>query len=358
MVGSLILGAKIPLDEIPFESYGILSWYGMSTISSRSKRGVSAMDIRHFRYFLAVADHQTFVGGAKSLNMTQPPLSKRISDFEEEIGTRLFIRGSQGVRLTRAGEKLLPHARKALASFQAAEQYARDLAQSGTPNIRIAIPPESSRELIEVLRSRLEREGHHPHFIESSTADQIVQISKGIADLGLPRYPFDPIGLEILPPLAQPLGVLISARHPLAKHSTIRLQHMSPYPIVIFPRELSPGLHDELLASCRAGGYDPKRIFHSFMTVKNYLQNDMAVTLLVERKGRKSSSSKQSSEFVWRPLEGNPIHWWTSVVYRSFDRSRKLKMIAYIIDDCLRTAENWVGLRRPEPIDPGRFSRN
>lgn len=304
------------------------------------------MDIRHFRYFLAVADQQSFVSAARSLNMTQPPLSKRILELEAEIGTRLFVRGPQGVKLTRAGETLLPHARQALNSFQAAEQVARALTPTTSRKVRIALPPESSRELIDELRRKLGEQGFDPQFLEASTAEQITQLAKGDADLGLPRYPFDPTGLESLEPLAQPLGVLMSARHPLAKQSSIGLHDMNPYPIVMFPREMAPGLHDELLATCRRGGYQPKRIFYSIMMMKLYLENDLAVTLMTERKGRKPSMSRKS-DFVWRPIEGTPVRWWTSVVYRAHDSSTGLKRIAQIVDSCLQTSEYWERLPRP-----------
>lgn len=78
------------------------------------------MDVRHFRYFVAVAEALSFAGAARELKMSQPPLSKRIADLEGELGLKLFDRTSKKVDLTSGGEAFLPQARAAVRAFDAA----------------------------------------------------------------------------------------------------------------------------------------------------------------------------------------------------------------------------------------------
>ncbi|PII37957.1 LysR family transcriptional regulator [Sinorhizobium meliloti CCBAU 01290] len=95
------------------------------------------MELRHLRYFVAVADAASFTAAARGLNISQPPLSQQIRDLEAEIGTRLFERSSRNVELTEAGANFLEHARMILGQVEHATHQARAIGsgQVGTLNI-------------------------------------------------------------------------------------------------------------------------------------------------------------------------------------------------------------------------------
>ncbi|MCK1516093.1 LysR family transcriptional regulator [Bradyrhizobium sp. 190] len=304
------------------------------------------MDIRHFRYFVAVAEALSFARAARDLNMSQPPLSKRIADLEGELSVKLFDRTSKKVNLTAAGEALLPQARNAMRAFEVAVRMARSLSPSQSRHLRIGFPPETSRALLSELSSRLQQQ-MQVHLVEASTAEQQSLLRAGEIDIGVLRHPFEKRGLRVSPPLGQPLGVVIHAEHPLAKRDKLRLSELSPYPLVHFQRHLAPGFYDELLNLCRAGGYVPPNILHSNTTMtKALLRIESAVAIVPERltKRRREAGPK---EYIWRPLEGSPIHWWTSVVCRS-DECVGLTRVAFdVIFGSLQEHENWVPMPRP-----------
>ncbi|RXG85836.1 LysR family transcriptional regulator [Bradyrhizobium zhanjiangense] len=317
------------------------------------------MDIRHFRYFVAVAEALSFARAARELNMSQPPLSKRIADLEGELGVKLFDRTSKKVNLTPTGEALLPQARNAVQAFDTALRLVRSLSPNQSRRLRIALPPETSRVVLSSVVTRLQQERVEVNVVEASTAEQQRLIVAAEVDVGVLRHPFEKRGLRVSPPLGQPLGIVIDAKHPLANLHKVRLPDLSPYALVHFQRDFSPGLYDELLDLCRAGGYVPGRILHGVRMTAAFLRTESAVTLATERllKRRGEAGSK---EFIWRPLEGSPIHWWTSVVCRSDEYVGLTRLAVDVIFAALQQHENWVPMPRPAVVrqSEGEFTRH
>jgi DNA-binding transcriptional LysR family regulator len=101
------------------------------------------VELHHLRYFLAVAEEQHFGRAAQRLNMTQPPLSQRIADLENELGVLLFERSSKGARLTEQGQSFLPYARKAVTAFDGARAMARRLDAGTSSSGRSSRRPRS-----------------------------------------------------------------------------------------------------------------------------------------------------------------------------------------------------------------------
>src|SRR5256885_14043867 len=96
------------------------------------------MELRHLRYFVAVAEERSFVNAARRVRVAQPALSKQIHDLEGELGVALFHRLPRGVRLTRAGETFLVHARRTLDSAERAVASARGAAEGGGSDLAFA----------------------------------------------------------------------------------------------------------------------------------------------------------------------------------------------------------------------------
>ncbi|WP_076867159.1 LysR family transcriptional regulator [Bradyrhizobium mercantei] len=309
------------------------------------------MNIRQFRYFVAVAEALSFGRAARTLNMSQPPLSRRIADLEAELSLKLFDRTSKKVELTPAGEAFLPHAREAIRLFDAALRVARSLSPTRSRQLAIALPPETSRNVLSGLISRLQQEQLEVNVLEAYTAEQQRLLAAGQIEVGVLRHPFDKRGLHVSPPLGQPLGVIMDARHPLAKLNVLQLHDLSPYPLAQFPRHVGPELYDEILDLCRAGGYVPSRILQSGRMTAAFLKTQSAVTLaaapLLKRRGEAGTK-----EFVWRPLEGAPIYWWTSVVCRADEYVGVTRVAVDGIFDCLQKHENWL------PVPPPTSSRS
>lgn len=306
------------------------------------------MNIKHFRYFVAVAECGSFVEAARTLHISQPPLSKRIAEMEEHLGVRLFDRTSKSVELTKAGEALLPHARNAVYAFDAALRHARSQSPNRSRRLRIALPPESSRALFPELILRLQQVKIEVEPVEAYTADQNKLLAAGEIDIGVLRHPFEERGLWVSEPLGQIVGVVLNADHPLARHETIELSELQPYPLVQFARQCAPGLYDDLLRQCRLGGYIPEQIFQGIRITATLLSTEQAVSLTTERFVRRRGHAG-TRECVWRPLRGNPIHWWTSAACREDEYSGATRTAIGVILDMLREMEDWLPIPRTPP---------
>jgi len=304
------------------------------------------MDIRHLRYFVAVAEALSFARAARTLHMSQPPLSKRIADLEEDLGLRLFHRTSKMVSLTEAGESFLGPAREAVRAFDTAMRVARSTSPVQSRRLRIAFTEETLRSVVLTTIDKLQQENIEVEILEESTAEQQQLLTAGEIDIGVLRHPFATQGLRVSAPLGQPLGVVLAREHPLATVETLRLADLSPYALVQFHRHIAPGLYDELLHLCRAGGYVPPRILHAVKMTGPLLKTNFAVTLLAERLFRQKGEAG-SKGFIWRPLEGSPIRWWTSVVRRPDGSAGLTRLAVDIISAALQMHEGWTSMPLP-----------
>lgn len=301
------------------------------------------MDIRHLRYFVAVAEALSFAKAARALNMSQPPLSNRIADLERELCLKLLNRTKRKVELTPAGEAFLPRARDAVRTFDEALRLARSFSPSQSRQLRIALPLLTSPSVLFGIVSRLHEEHMHVDIVEASTAEQQHLFAAGQVDIGVLRHPFDKRGLWVSTPLAETLGVMIDVDHPLAKLNKLHLADLNPYALVLIQRDFAPGLYDELLDLCRAGGFVPPKILHLHggRTMAPLLKTESAVALVPER--RVDAGSKG---FVWRPLEGSPVHRWASVVCRSDEYVGITRLAVDVILASLQQHENWLPIPR------------
>lgn len=274
------------------------------------------MDIRRLRYFVAVAETLHFGEAARRLNMTQPPLSKRIAELEKGLGVLLFDRHNRKVVLTAAGHTLLPQARECVESFDRAISSVRAHSPSHSRRICVGFALDTSRQVLRRITADLKALRAEGQIREATTADQHRMLLGGELDIGVLRHPFDPKGLWTSEPLCQTLGVVMGRNHPLARRRVIDLADLQPSTLLTFPRVVAPGLYDELLAACRAGGYRPARIEHAMRMTAGLLLSNAAVTLrpAVALKPRRVGT--KAPDLVWKPLVDEPLHWWTSVVRR------------------------------------------
>ncbi len=297
------------------------------------------MDLRQFRYFVAVAETLHFGDAARRLNMTQPPLSKRIAELEESIGVRLFDRNSRKVVLTSAGCTLLPLAQACIASFDEAIRSVRAIAPARSRRIRVGFALDTSRQVLRQFTAELSSLRIEGQIREATTAEQHRLLLAGELDVGVLRHPYNTKGLWSSSSLCQTLGVVMSRNHPLARRRTIELGELQSSTLLTFPREIAPALYDELLAACRAGGYRPRRIEHAMRMTAGLLLSGAAVTLrpaVALRPGR-----AKASDLVWKPLVGAPLRWWTSVVRRETATDPLTKRTVQIIQQALEKLDQW-----------------
>jgi DNA-binding transcriptional LysR family regulator len=303
------------------------------------------VDIRHLRYFVAVAETLNFGAAARELHISQPPLSKRIAEFEKAIGVRLFERSTRSVRLTGAGTKLLPQAKQAVIAFDSAMDAAGALRTDASRRIHIGFPPDTSREVLLSTIDELHRKGLEVEVTEATTGEQVALLARGELDVAVLRHPFDLHGLQCSTPMRQTLGVVVHVTHPLARKRKVRLEELQGFALVIFPRSVAPGLYDEMLSVCHAHGYAPQRVVHGMRMTAGMLVAESAVAFAT-REGVHGLFGN-FRDLKWKPIEGEPLHWWTSAVTRRDNRSSGSGAAMQAIPRLLQKHDSWIEGARP-----------
>ncbi len=223
------------------------------------------MELRHLRYFVAVADEGNIGRAATRLRVAQSALSRQLQDLEREIGARLLDRLSRGVRLTEAGRVFAEQARRTLDAADEAVRAARAAVDGEAGTLRVAPPDFGTRAALaadalarlRALRPRLQVElvaVPWPEHAEHLLARRI-DVGFGIAGSG-DDYP---AGVHADHVDDEPLAwALLAARHPLAARDSLSLAELADVPMVLSDRAAIPGMHDRILAAVRAGGIEPR----------------------------------------------------------------------------------------------------
>nr|WP_300315805.1 LysR substrate-binding domain-containing protein [Halomonas sp.] len=195
-------------------------------------------DLADIRLFIHVAEASSLTGGARRANLSTAAASTRIKAFEGQLGSRLFYRGSQGVELTPAGERLLNHARAIMRQVEYVKSDFSEYANSEAGHIRIFANTTAVTEFMpEVLAEFLsDRPGITIDLQERLTNDIFRGVLDGAADLGVTSGDIKIHGLEVIPFSMDRLVVVVPSGHPLVKEEIIAFKDTLEYPYV--------GLHE------------------------------------------------------------------------------------------------------------------
>lgn len=219
------------------------------------------IELRHLRYFVAVAEELHFGCAAARLNISQPPLSQQIQILEQQTGARLFARTNRSVSLTAAGKQFLADSRQILAQVDEAAARAARLHHGETGELRIGFTSSAPfikavSDTLSMFRQRLP--DVHILTRETNTREQIVPLSEGALDLGLLRNTQLPDTLAWERVLREPLLAMVPANHPLARQPSVSLAALAREPFVFFDPHVGTGLYDDILGLLRRYGHTPK----------------------------------------------------------------------------------------------------
>ncbi len=245
---------------------------------------ISRVELRHLRYFLAVAEELHFGRAAERVGIAQPPLSQQIQQLERLLGAQLFNRSRRRVELTHAGRLLLDDARRILADVaRAADRVRRaDRGEMGTLTIAFA----ASVMFLELPRIIRAFRARFPDVVlvlrEMPTAMQLEALAGGEIDVGFVREPPALPGLLLETVMREPLRIALSQSHPLAKRRRVPLELLADEPFVLFPAEVGPGLHAQVLAICRSAGFTPRVVQESreLYTTVSLVEAGLGVTIV------------------------------------------------------------------------------
>ena len=220
------------------------------------------MELRHLRYFVAVAEDQHYGRAAQRLRVAQPALSRQIQNLEDEIGVRLFDRLPRGVRLSAAGQAFLEDARVILKQVGAATDRAGRVARGLAGTLRVGFPESASWHGIvpdSFRRFRREQPDAELQLSPMSSLEQVQALRAGTLDAGfvfnLPKSDAD---LDQLLVANQHLVLAAPRHHALARKSRLRLRDLAGAEFIWFPRRQSPVYYDRLMQACARGGLSPR----------------------------------------------------------------------------------------------------
>ncbi len=218
------------------------------------------MELRHLRYFVAVAEERHFGHAAERLHIAQPPLSQQIRRFEAELGEPLLYRTTRSVELAPAGEVMLERGREILAAVDAAVRDARRAARGEygrlaigfTGSVTYATLPSVAAALRDELPGvMLDLRG------ELLTPAQVAQLLDGTLDLGLLRPPVHDRDLDTEVLRSEPLVAVLPEAHPLAAEDAVRLEALAGEPFVTYVSHFRSVVHDAVEDACAAHGFEP-----------------------------------------------------------------------------------------------------
>ena len=221
------------------------------------------LELRQLRYFVTVAEELHFGRAALRLHMTQPPLSQAIAALEVLLGAPLFLRNRRTVALTPAGSALLPEARRMLAEGDGLPELVRRAATGETGRLALAFITSADYSVLPpFLRRYSERYPAVHLLLREATSDvQIEELLRGRIDAGLLIPPLPDKAraeLDYMKVLDEPLILCAPTGLGLPPGGApVRLQEVPPLPLIIFPRDVSPALHDAILSCWRAAGVTP-----------------------------------------------------------------------------------------------------
>ncbi len=305
------------------------------------------MEVRHLRYFLAVAEELHFSRAAERLHMAQPPLSARIKELERELGQLLFERSPRGVSLTDAGRSLVPLAREAVESFDRALRFRTTDTASATRTLRVGITPDTTPKAIEDFTKSVHAAAPSLslEIVEGHSSQQLEQLRRGEIDLGLLRHPFPTNGLHVRPPLSTPVGALMAANHPLAQRRTLFAEDLAPYPLVLFPRAAAPAHYDELLAALATHGLQNAKLRHATRILHALLLTEQAIAL----RNVGTVHRSDQPDLVWRAIGGHFLSWHTSVVWPAASEHPAVRLGANALTAALVNNDNWLAQEAARP---------
>ncbi len=264
------------------------------------------MELRHLRYFVAVAEELHFRKAAEKLHIVQPALSKQVSSLETELGFQLLERDRRHVTLTEAGRAFLDEARAVLAQADGAMARARAVSTGRTGYLNVGfIQPALADPLPQALRRFRQK---YPDVLVRLSMTTNAQALEAVANrtmhLAFVRAPVEAredIHQELV--FDQDVDILVPAGHPLADHDEIALADLADEDLIVIDRAVEPELHDYYITLCNRAGFSP-RIAHEVNSTW------VAIGLVAAGLGvgfaPASAKTAPQQGVAYRPVKGDP----------------------------------------------------
>jgi len=195
------------------------------------------MELRHIRYFLAVAQEKNFTRAAEKLCIAQPPLSRQMKDLEEELGSPLFIRKARGLQLTEAGKRFYEYATQIIDLADKSAQEIQNLEKGLQGTIYVASVEGCAPSLVSKWIAGFHELYPNVQFNiwNGNSDDVIARVQNGLDDIGVIVAPYNHEGFKGITVAQEPWVAMLPPDHPLQKVTTdtVSLKLLAPYNLVV-----------------------------------------------------------------------------------------------------------------------------
>lgn len=293
------------------------------------------MELRHLRYFVAVAEERNFTRAAERLHIAQPPLSRQIQQLEALLGVVLIEKGSRPLRLTEAGEFFLAHARALL--DQATDLKAMTQ-RVGKLERKLAIGFVASTlygELPDIVRRYSERFPEVEVTLhEMMTVEQMQALKEGRIDVGFGRLKSEDPSIRRIVLREERMVVALSPNHRLAQRERLRLRDLVHEKLLVYPKSPRPSFADQVLAVLGEANVTPGVVteVRELQIAMGLVAAGQGITIVPE-----SVQAMHHRNVVYRPLEDkhafSPILFGVRYMDRSPELANLLAAVYSIYDD-------------------------
>lgn len=242
------------------------------------------LELRHFNYFLAVAEELHFRKAAEKLFISQPGLSRQIKQMEEILETNLFVRDKKKVSLTPAGEYLKSELEFILNHLEVTKKQLKAIEAGKLGEIRIGFLGSAMQNVIPELLIQLKHKysGIKANLEELSNNAQVNAVLKDKLDLGFVRLARVPKGLELLSVFEDTFSVVLPKNHVFTKKTFKGMHQLSEESFILFSQNYSPLYYDTVMSICEDAGFTPK-ISHKSVhaqTIFKLVENSMGIAIV------------------------------------------------------------------------------
>ena len=315
------------------------------------------MELRHLRYFIAVAEELHFGRAAQRLRITQPPLSFQIQSLERELGVQLFVRGRR-VHLTEAGRVLLAKAREAIEAADAAARAAQQAGTMSDGRLRVGYPAAGVFELPpQALRTFQERyPGVGVETVVGATGAHLEALADDQLDVAFVRLGvLDGELMHYRPLQPEPLLLAVPQDHALARLPVVPVRCLAGEPIILFPYGLEPLLYRYLVTDVLGRARVAPSIAFEATTLESAC-SAVAARLGVAFVGESLARYFAIPGVAYRPFAAPPPMSKLGVAWRQDANANAVRRFLEILDELAGTAGN--GHRPMTPVLAGRPARS
>jgi len=282
------------------------------------------MELRHLRYFVAVAEERNFTRAAERLHIAQPPLSRQIQQLEEDLGVALIEKGSRPLKLTEAGQFFLAHAKPLLdqvrdlkAMTQRVGKLERTLSVGFVASTLYGLLPD-------IIRRYRER---HPEvevtLHEMTTVEQLKALKEGRIDVGFGRIKSEDPSIRRIRLRDERMVVALPSGHRLAERKEgVRLRDLIHEPLLVYPKAPRPSFADQVLAAFSEANLTPDHVteVRELQIAMGLVAAGQGISIVPE-----SVLGMHHRNVVYLPIEDD--HAFSPVLFsvRHMDRSPELE---------------------------------